>query len=306
MIDAPSVHIPILGPPILDAFAGLAEKFPEGGVILDATFGGGGHTRLLLEGLPTPFRVLGMDRDFDAATKGRAFLAAYVANDRLRVHHAPFSSFTPELLANQFPGLPLIGVLADLGFSSDQLEDGGRGISFLREGPLDMRLDRTTGVTAFEALHRFTESEIADLIFHYGEDPFSRRIATRIFQAARSKTLTDSTLALAALIEGAVPPKFRHGRIHAATRTFQALRIYVNDEIEELDALLNRVILNVVPGGRAAIISFHSLEDRRVKLRFREKDEWTALTKKPLEADGEELRQNPRSRSAKLRIAERR
>jgi 16S rRNA (cytosine1402-N4)-methyltransferase len=300
-----SVHIPILVEPILEHFLALKESFPTGGVIVDGTFGGGGHTRRILETLPENFLVLGLDRDLGAVENGKINLASFIQSGRLRIHHGSFGEFSSDNLKSYFPEKPFIGLLADLGFSSDQLEDGNRGISFLRDGPLDMRLDRSKGKTAYATLHELTETEMADMIFHYGEDKFARRIAGGIFQAVRMGNLPDSTLAFAALIEQTVPPKFRHGRIHAATRTFQALRIYVNDELEQLEALLNRVILEVQPKGRVAIISFHSLEDRQVKLRFKERESWFALTKKPLEADEEELKRNPRSRSAKLRIAER-
>ena len=196
--------------------------------------------------------------------------------------------------------------MADLGFSSDQLEDAGRGLSFSREGPLDMRLDPARGQSAREYLARAGEKELADAIFELGEERFSRKIAAAIVRARQEARLPSTTTELAELVARAVPPAARHGRIHAATRTFQALRILVNGELEELDCLLNRVILGVRPGGRVAILSFHSLEDRKVKLAFKDREgPFKPLTKKPIEADEAEISRNPRSRSAKLRIAER-
>lgn len=290
--------------PILECFLELPKKFPQGGVIVDATFGGGGHTRKILEALPENFKVLGLDKDINAVKNGEIHLKSFIDSGRLKIHHLSFGKFSKEIFKSLFPERSFVGLLADLGFSSDQLENGERGISFLREGPLDMRLDTSTGKTAYELLHEMTESEIADMIFHYGEDKFARKIASTLFTAIKTKNLPQSTLAFANLIERAVPPKFRHARIHAATRTFQALRIYVNDELEELDALLSHVILNIEKQGRVAIISFHSLEDRKVKQTFKGNDIWNSLTKKPIEATEEELSQNPRSRSAKLRLAE--
>ena len=170
-----------------------------------------------------------------------------------------------------------------------------------------MRLDPSRGQSAREFLAQAGEKEIADVLFELGEERYSRRIAGAIVESRRRSQLPATTTALAELVMRTVPPPARHGRIHAATRTFQALRILVNQELEELDCLLDRVILGVRPGGRVAILSFHSLEDRKVKLAFKDREgPFLPLTKKPQEADEEELRRNPRSRSAKLRIAERR
>jgi 16S rRNA (cytosine1402-N4)-methyltransferase len=202
-------------------------------------------------------------------------------------------------------GRPVLGLMADLGFSSDQMDDPSRGLSFQGSGPLDMRLDTSQGQTLKDYLHQVTEAELADVIQEYGEERFARRIAGAIIQARRDKNLPQSTQDLSNLIVRAIPPGARHGRIHAATRTFQALRISVNQEMEELDCLLKDVILSLGIGGRVAILSFHSLEDRKVKQAFRGMPQFEPLTKKPIEASEDEVAANPRSRSAKLRIAER-
>jgi 16S rRNA (cytosine1402-N4)-methyltransferase len=187
-----------------------------------------------------------------------------------------------------------------LGLCSDQLDDADRGFSFQQDGPVDMRLDRTCGGPAADLLARLPERELADLIFQYGEERHSRRIARRIVEA-RKAGLPETTSELASLIRRCVPRS--HG-IDPATRTFQALRIAVNDELGALERLLKQLPDCLKPGGRAAIISFHSLEDRRVKQAFRSAD-WTVLTRKPVTAGDEEIRANPRSRSAKLRVAQR-
>lgn len=309
-----TVHVPILLTPIRDVliepFRALAES-AESHVLLDCTFGGGGHTAAFLEALGAEPRlkrhkVVATDQDPGAVERGRERFAVEIAEGRLEIHHLPFSR---SLEAVQ--GRPLLGVLADLGFSSDQLEQDERGLSFLREGPLDMRLDPSSGATCRELLQQVTEQELADLLWKYGEERFSRRIARAIVDSRRAGALPKTTTELADLIHRAVPPPARHGRIHAATRSFQALRIVVNRELEELDALLERVILELKPGGRAAIMSFHSLEDRKVKLAFRELGRpkgdggYRLVTKKPIQPDDEEISRNTRSRSAKLRVIER-
>jgi 16S rRNA (cytosine1402-N4)-methyltransferase len=206
-------------------------------------------------------------------------------------------------------GKVVLGLMADLGFSSDQIDDPERGLSFLHEGPLDMRLDPSRGVTAREFLAQSNERDIEEVLREYGEERFSKRIASAIFLAKRESRLPETTKELAELVSRAVPPPARHGKIHAATRTFQGLRIQVNEELKELEYLLTRVILKIQPGGRAAILSFHSLEDRQVKHAFKPQGvaehPFQPVTKKPIEADEDELRANPRARSAKLRIAER-
>lgn len=300
-----TVHIPILRDPIVDA---LVEPFiarREPAWVVDCTFGGGGHTAALLEKLPKHHGVIGVDRDEGALIRGKTRLAPDFASGRLKLLHARFGDLDPETLAPHLDGRPVLGILADLGFSSDQLEDPERGISFLREGPLDMRLDRSQGESAYEYLRSVSEKNLADMIYELGEEHHSRRIARLVVEARAKGGLPTTTTGLAALVERAVPGGARGGRIHAATRTFQALRIHVNQELGELDRLLDRVTLNLAVPGRVAIISFHSLEDRRVKQKFRSDPAFEEFTRKPIEADEAELAANPRARSAKLRIATR-
>ena len=198
-------------------------------------------------------------------------------------------------------------MLADLGVSSPQLDEGERGFSFRSEGPIDMRMNPEAGETAAELLDRLEEGELADLLYELGEERLSRRIARRLVSERTSRPWAErSTADLAYAIAGCYPPKARHGRLHPATRSFQALRIAVNDELGSLGALLERAPDWLAPGGLVAIISFHSLEDRLVKRAFLEDPRLERLTRKPITAGVEELEANPRSRSAKLRVARRR
>lgn len=298
-----TVHIPILLEPIVST---LILPFQDGkpGWVLDCTLGGGGHTGELLKRLPKNSGVIALDQDEEAISRARKRFRDEIVTGRLILVHSRFGDFESKSVPAITGEKPLRGLLADLGFSSDQLEDGDRGISFQREGPLDMRLDRSSGESAYNLLRRSTERELADLIYEFGEERNSRRIASSIIEARRKGSLPTTTVGLAELIFQATPGRERHGRIHPATRTFQALRIAVNAELEELDRLMTRVILEVSVGGRIAILSFHSLEDRAVKIALKD-DRWKALSKKPIEASDEEMALNPRSRSAKLRTAER-
>lgn len=303
---APSHHIPILLDPIVESMREVFEKSSERAFMMDCTLGGGGHTRGLLERLPERHAVISVDQDPEAIARARETFKKELSAGRLHLVHSRFGSIQKSDLEPITQGAPLLGLMADLGFSSDQLDDPERGLSFLKDGPLDMRLDPTQGVSARDYLYRVSENELVEILSEYGEEKFSKRIAASIIGARRKEGIPSTTLGLAQLITQAVPPPARHGRIHAATRTFQALRIAVNEELQELDRLLERVILNVQVGGRVAIISFHSLEDRKVKTAFKDRDGvFEPLTKKPVEPDEEEIRLNSRSRSAKLRIAER-
>jgi 16S rRNA (cytosine1402-N4)-methyltransferase len=278
--------------------------------------GGGGHSAALLSALrelggSRSYGLLGVDRDPTAIARARERFRPEIESGVMRLFQGPFSAIAPLL-----DELPVLGLLADLGFSSDQLEDPGRGLSFQREGPVDMRLDPTRGPSALDFLRSASEREIADTLFTLSEERFSRRIASVLVEARRRGELPETTKALAELVSRAIPAAARHAsrngpRIHPATRTFQALRIRVNGELEELASLLDEGVRRVRPGGRVAIISFHSLEDRSVKRRFRGEPgkpdpDFEPLTKKPIEPDAEEIAANPRARSAKLRIAERR
>jgi 16S rRNA (cytosine1402-N4)-methyltransferase len=197
------------------------------------------------------------------------------------------------------------GALFDLGVSSMQFDRAERGFSLARDGPLDMRMNSGDGPTAYDLLARSSEGELADIIFQYGEERAARRIARAIVASRENGRLATRTLELARLVAGVVHVRGKRERIHPATRTFQALRIAVNDELGSLERGLDAAVARTKPGGRIAVISFHSLEDRIVKLRFRESPQLRVVTKKPLLPGDEELARNPRSRSAKLRVAER-
>jgi 16S rRNA (cytosine1402-N4)-methyltransferase len=287
-------HIPVLPAEVLAALAPA-----PGEVFVDATVGVGGHARLLAERLGPTGRLIGLDRD-----------AAMLDIALSRLHGLPVtlvqSSFDRVREVLDELGIGAVdGVLADLGICSDQLDAPERGFSFQRPGPLDMRLDPTAGEPASAVLRRLNERDLADLIYQFGEERFSRRIARRIVEVRR-RTPLETTEQLADLVRRCVPwPKGKRPAIDPATRTFQALRIAVNDELGALDRLLEALPGCVRPGGRVAVISFHSLEDRRVKQAFRDRHLWEALTPKPVQAGEEETQQNPRARSAKLRAARR-
>jgi 16S rRNA (cytosine1402-N4)-methyltransferase len=265
-----------------------------GQVIVDCTVGAGGHARLIAERIGPSGRVIGLDQDPAMLELARPILADLPVT----LVHAAFDQIA-EVLSDQ--GITTVdAILADLGISSDQLDDPNRGLSFQHNAPLDMRMDPTRGETAADLLRRLPERDLADLIFQFGEERFSRRIARRIVDVREREPIA-TTGQLADLVRRCVP----RGRspIDPATRTFQALRIAVNDELESLDRLLAMMPMILRPGGRAVVISFHSLEDRRVKRAFRDATAWTVLTKKPATASEDEERMNPRSRSAKLRAA---
>ncbi|MEK6579085.1 MAG: 16S rRNA (cytosine(1402)-N(4))-methyltransferase RsmH, partial [Bdellovibrionota bacterium] len=261
-----------------------------------------GHTAALLKRLSErrelqKHKILAVDRDPSAVVAARTRFAREISEGRLQVIQSRMSELVDWVAEH-----PVMGLMADLGFSSDQIESGERGLSFMKEGPLDMRLNPEEGQSCREFLAVVRELDLVKILREYGEERFAGRIAGAIIKSRREKNLPKTTSELAHLITRAVPPAARHGRIHAATRTFQALRIAVNDELEELDSLLERVILRVKIGGCIAILSFHSLEDRKVKFGFRVNG-LEPTTKKPIEPSEEEVRINPRARSAKLRLA---
>ncbi|MBM5822757.1 MAG: 16S rRNA (cytosine(1402)-N(4))-methyltransferase RsmH [Cyanobacteria bacterium K_Offshore_surface_m2_011] len=297
VVSGSFAHVPVLADAVQEGLAPLAALLaerPAGGVLIDCTLGGGGHSALLLEAHPA-LRLVGLDRDPAARVNAAAALARF--GDRVRIEPANF--------ADHLPAEPALAVLADLGVSSPQLDEPTRGFSFRAPGPLDMRMDPDGGETAAELIDRLEESALADLIHAYGEERLSRRIARRLVAERPWSGSGRTTADLAYAVAGCFPPKARHGRIHPATRTFQALRIAVNDELGALDRLLERAPDWLVPGGLLAVISFHSLEDRRVKTAFLSDPRLERLTRKPLVASEEEEQANPRSRSAKLRVARR-
>lgn len=279
-------HIPVLGREVIE---GLAVR--PGGHYLDVTVGGGGHSRLILEAA-ADVRVTAVDQDEDALAAAQKNLAEY--SDRIQFIHSNFADY--EFTPNTFDG-----ILADLGVSSYHLDQPERGFSFRQAANLDMRMDRGRSLTAADVINNWNEADLADIFFKYGEERLSRRIARRIIERRPLQT----TVELAEAIASSVPPKYRYGRIHPATRVFQALRIVVNDELKSLETFLDKAPNALVPGGRIAIISFHSLEDRPVKHGLRNLPLLKVLTKKPIIAQEEEISNNPRSRSAKLRIAQR-
>ena len=268
-----------------------------GGVYLDATLGAGGHTEAILEVPGT--RVIGVDRDESALALARARLAGF--GSRATFVHGRFGDIAAHLAALGLSGVD--GMIADLGLSSMQLDQAERGMSFRTEGPLDMRMDTSSGETALDLIDRLDDDELANVIFKYGEERRSRRVARCIKQARDQGDLV-TTLDLRRAVVRAVGPA-RIGGVDPATRTFQGLRIAVNRELEELEQLLALAPDVVKIGGFVAIISFHSLEDRLVKRALRGRDLWRPLTKKPIVPDDEETNENSRSRSAKLRAAER-
>ena len=292
-----STHIPVMPSEVLRYLR------PErGGLFVDCTVGLGGHARLLLEAGAT--RLIGLDRDLSALDQARQTLAPW--GDRVELVHADYRSLA-DVLDDRHAG-PVDGTLADLGVSSLQFDSPGRGFSFQRDEPLDMRMDQSGGDTAADLIATAGERELADAIYAYGEERFSRRIA-RALVDARGDAPVETTGRLAEIVRRAVP---RGGprRIDPATRTFQALRIWVNRELEGLDRFVETAAMRLANGARLAIIAFHSLEDRIVKHTMRALDHGReagirVLTKKPVVPSDEEIARNPRSRSAKLRVAER-
>ncbi|MBW4519777.1 MAG: 16S rRNA (cytosine(1402)-N(4))-methyltransferase RsmH [Scytolyngbya sp. HA4215-MV1] len=261
------------------------------GHYLDATVGGGGHSRLILAVAPD-VSLTAIDQDQQALVAAQAQLGEY--GDQVQFWHGNFAEYDPGRIRFD-------GIVADLGVSSAQFDRPERGFSFRHEADLDMRMDQRQSLTAAEIINTWDDKALADLFFKYGEERLSRQIARRIVEQRPFQTTTT----LANTIAHAVPGKYRYGRIHPATRVFQALRIAVNRELEVLEMLLQRAPVWLKPEGRLALISFHSLEDRLVKHTLRATETLKVLTKKPILPHAEEIENNPRARSAKLRIAER-
>jgi 16S rRNA (cytosine1402-N4)-methyltransferase len=300
MSDEPTAaprHVSVLAAEVLAALQPAA-----GQVVVDATLGAGGHARLLAERLAPGGRLVALDRDPAMIELARPRLEGLP----ITLVHAGFEEIRAVL--DDLDLEVVDGVLADLGVCSDQLDRPERGFSFTQEGPLDMRLDPQRGEPASALLRRLNERDLADLFWNYGEERFSRRIARRIVETRRREPL-ETTGQLAELVRRCVPrPRpgsRRKAPIDPATRVFQALRIAVNDELGALDRLLAALPACVKPGGHVCLISFHSLEDRRVKQALRDRGVWEEVTRKPVQAGEEEVRSNPRARSAKLRAARR-
>ncbi len=299
--DAAPLHQPVL----LDEVMESLQPRP-GGVYCDATVGMGGHSRAILERSSPDGRLIGIDRDRDAITEARAALETF--GDRVTLVHAPFARARAVL--EELGVVAVDGVLVDLGVSSPPLDRADRGFSFRAGGPLDMRMDQSAGETLGDYLRRIDEGELEHVIRELGEERYARRIAGAIMRARDADGL-DSTAALAAVVSRAMPAHERHK--NPATRTFQALRIAVNDELGQLSTFLEGVTDCLKPGGRLCVIAFHSLEDRIVKRRLRilagrdggETARIRLLNKHVIVAGDAERDRNPRSRSAKLRAVER-
>ena len=290
-------HIPVMTAEVLQFL-----RPEQGGLFVDCTVGLGGHSRALLEAGAS--RVIGLDRDLDALARARETLAPW--GDRVELVHADYRAIDEVLDSRQIAHVD--GTLADLGVSSMQFDEPGRGFSFQRDEPLDMRMDRTGGDTAADLVARSTERDLADAIFQYGEERFSRRIARALVEARREAAV-DTTGRLATIVRRAIPHRGGHVRIDPATKTFQALRIWVNRELDGLDRFVETAARRLRAGARLVVITFHSLEDRIVKHTLRALQQRDGivqvLTKKPLVATDQEVDRNPRARSAKLRAAER-
>jgi 16S rRNA (cytosine1402-N4)-methyltransferase len=291
-MPAATIHIPVLLEEVLEGL-----QAGPGGVFVDGTLGGGGHTRLLAERVRPTGRVVAVDLDPGAVERTSETLRGLPID----VAAASYVAI-PEVLA-ELSIEAVDGILLDLGLSSDQLADAQRGFSFDADGELDLRFDATQGEPAWRLLERLREQDLAAVIYKYGEERFSRRIARKIVERRQQESIRTAA-ELAALVRSCVP-RGKGDRIDSATRTFQALRIAVNDELGNVEKALASLPDCLKPGGRLAVISFHSLEDRIVKQAFREDRRLTVVTRKPVLATDSETAANPRARSAKLRIAER-
>ena len=278
-------HIPVLSQEVISALA-----IRPGGHYLDATVGGGGHSEAILQAYPD-VKVTALDWDEQAINAANQRLGEY--GSRIEFVLSSFADF-------EYKKAVFDGIIADLGVSSYHLDTAERGFSFRNTAPLDMRMDRRRDLTAAEVINDWDENDLANIFFKYGEERLSRRIARRIVEKRPFTTTTE----LAEAIAYSVPKQYRYGRIHPATRVFQALRIVVNEELTAIENFLIRAPISLVPGGRIVVISFHSLEDRIVKHSLRESTILKVITKKPITAQAEELENNVRSRSAKLRVAE--
>jgi 16S rRNA (cytosine1402-N4)-methyltransferase len=282
----PFLHLSVLSRELIENL-----NIQPGGHYLDATVGGGGHSQLILSAAPD-VRLTAIDRDAFAIAAAQDKLAQY--GDSVNFWRGNFADFKPN-------NLLFDGIIADLGVSSAQFDIPERGFSFRHSADLDMRMDQRQSLTAADVINCWEEAKLADAFYKYGEERLSRQIARRIVEKRPFQTTTE----LAEAISHSVPRKYRYGRIHPATRVFQALRIVVNQELSSLEKFLEIAPHWLKVGGRIGIISFHSLEDRIVKHSLRDSPILRVLTKKPITAQENELEENPRSRSAKLRFAER-
>ena len=285
-------HVPVMGKEIIQSLKELPSELTKQGLIIDATIGGGGHSAQILENFPG-IKIIGLDQDPMAREAASKKLIKF--GTRIEIISTNFADFS---LSEQ-----AICVLADLGVSSHQLDEPSRGFSFRLNGPIDMRMNPEEGSSAAELIETLPEQDLADLIYKLGEEKRSRRIARKIKNDLSENGPYSGTQELSYAIAGCFPPKQRHGRIHPSTRTFQALRIAVNNELGSLDSLLLKAPNWLSKDGLFMVMSFHSLEDRRVKSSFKTDNRLKIISKKPMRASPEEIELNPRSKSAKLRIS---
>ena len=306
------VHQSVLLRPAVEALAIRPD-----GIYLDGTLGGAGHSFEIAARLTTG-RLIGLDRDEAALAAARERLKPYT--DRVTLVHSNFAQLDQVLDRLEIPAVD--GMLFDLGVSSPQLDDAERGFSYMHDAPLDMRMDRSGGLTAYEVVNTWPEAELKRILYTYGEERYAPRIAAAIGKRRAEKPI-ETTLELAEIIRGAMPPQALREKQHPAKRSFQAIRIAVNDELTAVEQMLSAAVDRLNPGGRLAVITFHSLEDRIVKSAFQAAAQGCTcpkefpvcvcgktpkariLTRRPIVADEAELAENPRARSAKLRVAER-
>lgn len=293
--DIERIHISVLADEVLQYL-----KPVSGGIYMDGTLGLGGHSQLILEASSPEGRVIGFEWDENAIARSRTRLGGF--GERLTIVRRNFAEIA---LGLQEVGVDkLDGLLIDIGLSSLQLDMGERGFSFQRDEPLDMRMDSRGEITAATIIKQSTEEQLADIFYYYGEERQARRIASFIIESRKQEEIISSGR-LAELVSRAVPRRYHPKKIHVATKVFQALRIAVNTELENLSRIIDEAPALLKPGARFCVISFHSLEDRIVKRKFREHSNLNVLTSRPLTAGADEISENPRSRSAKLRVAER-
>lgn len=290
---SPSIHTPVL----LDEAVQLLAPV-DGGIYVDGTLGLGGHTEKILQSCSPSGRVIGFEWDDNALKLATKRLKPF--GRRYSAQHRNYSEIMDGLTEMGIHGVD--GLLLDLGVSSLQFDNATRGFSFQADGPLDMRMDRRRHPSAEEIINNFSKDDLADIFYYFGEERQARRIASHIV-TEREKERIKTTSHLAHIIAGAIPRKFHPRKIHVATKVFQALRIAVNKELDNLTTVLNFITEILKPGGRICIITFHSLEDRLVKWKFKDNPLLHILTKKPVTPSNEEIKMNPRARSAKLRAA---
>ena len=291
--SSPAIHTPVLLEEVMRFLLPV-----DGGIYIDGTLGLGGHAEKILQSCGPSGRVIGFECDASALELAKKRLAPF--RGRFNALHRNYAEIMDGL--TELGILKVDGMLLDLGVSSLQFDSGERGFSYQANGPLDMRMDKRTHPSAEEIVNEFSQEDLADIFYYYGEERQARRIASHIV-AERIQNRIKTTSHLARIIAGAVPRKFQPRKIHVATKVFQALRIAVNKELENLTVLLDTITKILKPGGRICIIAFHSLEDRLVKWKFKNNPELHVLTKKPVIPSAEEIRMNPRARSAKLRAA---